>query len=59
MVLMGSSWIVFRLVWVTVLVAIPVLGWMVFFIVLYPKLVEQSGLLDSVPEGDRPIDFNP
>lgn len=56
---MGSSWIVFRLVWVTVLVAIPVLGWMVFFIVLYPKLVEQSGLLDSVPEGDRPIDFNP
>ncbi len=32
-----GSWIVFKLVWLAVLVAIPITVWMVYFVILYPK----------------------
>jgi hypothetical protein len=38
-VAIGGSWWLLRLVWVTVLVAIPVLAWMGFFLLFYPKLM--------------------
>lgn len=43
--LIGGSWLVLRLWWLTVLVAIPVLTWMIFFVLIYPKLIAQSGIL--------------
>ncbi|NJL38990.1 MAG: hypothetical protein HC840_17175 [Leptolyngbyaceae cyanobacterium RM2_2_4] len=43
--LIGGSWLLLRLWWLTVLVAIPVLTWMVFFVLIYPKLITQSGVL--------------
>ena len=49
--IIGGAWLIskliFGMVWLTLLVAIPVLTWMGFFLLLYPQLVVRSGLLDS------------
>jgi hypothetical protein len=37
----GSWWLGHRL-WLTVLVALPILAWMGFFLLLWPRLVRQS-----------------
>jgi hypothetical protein len=49
--LIGGSWFFFHLLWVTVLVSIPVLTWMIFFLLVYPKLMADSGLLQQM-EGE-------
>lgn len=36
------------MLWVTVLVAIPIGLWMVYFVLIYPKLMAQSGLLEEI-----------
>ncbi|MEP0915680.1 hypothetical protein NC981_02545 [Leptolyngbya sp. DQ-M1] len=40
--LISGSWLLLRSIWVTALVAIPVLTWMVFFLLIYPKAVAKS-----------------
>ncbi|MBD2020164.1 hypothetical protein H6F43_08180 [Leptolyngbya sp. FACHB-36] len=37
-----GSWLLIHTVWVTLLVAIPVLIWMNYFVLVYPKLIAQS-----------------
>jgi hypothetical protein len=44
--IISGSWFVFKIIWLTVLISIPILIWMVFFILVYPPLVLKSGLLD-------------
>ena len=39
--LIAGSWFVFHRIWVTGLVAVPVLVWMGFFLLLYPRLMAQ------------------
>ncbi len=51
-VLIGGSWWLLRMVWVTVLVAIPVLTWMGFFLLAWPRLIVQSRLLENAYEQD-------
>lgn len=46
-VLIVGSWLLIKTVWVTVLVAIPVLAWMSYFLLIYPKLIAESGLLQT------------
>lgn len=36
-VLIGGSWVLLHRIWVTVLVAVPILIWMGFFVLLYPQ----------------------
>jgi len=36
--LITVSWLLFHKVWLTVLVSIPLLSWMSFFILIYPKV---------------------
>lgn len=43
--LIGASWLLAHRIWLTVLVAIPVLTWLVYFLWIYPKLIAESGLL--------------
>ncbi|MBW4654802.1 MAG: hypothetical protein KME20_17445 [Kaiparowitsia implicata GSE-PSE-MK54-09C] len=38
----ATSWLLFRLIWLTALVAIPLLLWMGFFLVIYPQAVKQA-----------------
>lgn len=37
-----SSWLLVKLIWVSVLVAIPILVWMGFFLILFPRLAIQD-----------------
>lgn len=45
--LIGGSWLLLQLWWLTALVALPVLTWMVFFVLIYPKLIVQSDVLSE------------
>lgn len=50
--LIGGSWWLTKMIWVSVIVAVPVLIWMGFFLVLYPRLVASSGLLKEWAKED-------
>ncbi len=39
--LISGSWLLFKIIWVTVIVAVPVLTWMGFFLLLWPKLMQE------------------
>jgi ABC-type transport system involved in cytochrome c biogenesis permease subunit len=45
--LIGSSWLLFKTIWLTVLIAIPILTWMGFFLLIWPQLMIRSGALDA------------
>lgn len=45
--LISGSWFVFERVWLTVLVAIPVLTWMIFFLLIWPQMMIKSGVLEA------------
>ncbi|GAX35960.1 DUF6737 family protein [Nodularia sp. NIES-3585] len=45
--LISGSWFVFKTIWLTVLVSIPVLIWMGFFLIIWPQLMIRSGALES------------
>lgn len=38
--LIAASWLLLKTVWVTILVALPLLAWMGFFLLLYPSLMQ-------------------
>lgn len=45
--LIAASWFVVHRVWLTVLVAIPLSAWMGYFVLVFPRLVAQAGLLET------------
>ncbi|MBD2249713.1 DUF6737 family protein [Nostoc parmelioides] len=45
--LICGSWLLLKIIWVTVIVAIPVLVWMGFFLLIWPQLMIRSGVLES------------
>ena len=45
--LISGSLFLLKTVWITVLVAIPLLAWMGFFLLVWPRLMLSSGVLDS------------
>lgn len=45
--LISGSWLLFKTLWVTIIVSIPLLIWMGFFLLVWPKLIIQSGVLES------------
>jgi hypothetical protein len=51
LVLISGSWLLLKTIWVTVLVAVPILTWMGFFLLVYPRLMRQSGMLEAPPSG--------
>ncbi|XGV96160.1 MAG: DUF6737 family protein [Leptolyngbya sp. BL-A-14] len=52
-VLIGGSWGLTRMVWLTVLVAVPVVTWMVFFLLVYPRLMMQMEASNGVASGQE------
>ncbi|MEH2072697.1 MAG: DUF6737 family protein [Nostoc sp.] len=46
-ILIGGSWLLFKTIWLTILVSIPVVTWMVFFVLIWPQLMIRSGILES------------
>jgi len=54
--LIAGSWIVFKAVWFTLVVAVPVLAWMGYFLLLWPRLIRQLDLVDPQPRSqEKPI----
>ncbi|BAU14790.1 hypothetical protein LEP3755_53430 [Leptolyngbya sp. NIES-3755] len=45
--LISSSWLLLHSIWITIAVSIPVLTWMVFFLLIYPKAMSKS--LEDIP----------
>lgn len=45
--LISGSWLLFKTIWLTILVSIPLLTWMGFFLLIYPRLMLSSGALES------------
>lgn len=39
--IISSSWFIFRTVWLTVIISIPILTWMGFFLIIWPKLMAE------------------
>lgn len=50
--LIGGSWGLFHRVWLTSLVALPISAWMVYFLLVYPKLMQS--LLSETPDRTEP-----
>jgi hypothetical protein len=48
--LISGSWLLFQIIWLTVLVSIPVVTWMGFFVLFWPQLMIRSGILESYKE---------
>ncbi|MDB9309796.1 hypothetical protein PN471_14355 [Aphanizomenon sp. CS-733/32] len=46
--LISVSWSIFKIIWVTILVAIPLLIWMGFFLLIWPQMMIRSGVLDNL-----------
>ncbi|AFY43833.1 DUF6737 family protein [Nostoc sp. PCC 7107] len=46
-VLISGSCLLFKIVWLTILVSIPVIIWMGFFVFIWPQLMIRSGILES------------
>ncbi|MBD2121435.1 DUF6737 family protein [Trichocoleus sp. FACHB-262] len=42
-----GSWLLAHTVWFACLVAVPILTWMGFFILVWPQLVIRSGILEA------------
>jgi hypothetical protein len=53
MTLIAGSWLLLKIIWVTILVAIPVFIWMGFFLLIYPKMMRDSGLLQQKQTPDQ------
>jgi hypothetical protein len=39
--------------WLTILVAIPLLVWMGFFLLIWPQMMVESGLLNNIDNNDH------
>ncbi len=46
-----GSWLLWKIIWLTVLIAIPVLIWMSFFLFIWPRLMVQNSILE--PESSQ------
>ncbi|BAY60325.1 hypothetical protein NIES22_03840 [Calothrix brevissima NIES-22] len=45
--IISGSWLIFKTIWLTVLISLPILIWMGFFLLIWPQLIMRSGILDS------------
>jgi hypothetical protein len=41
-VIIGSSWLISKNLWISLLVSLPIVAWWVYFLILYPRLVNQA-----------------
>ncbi|WP_324293478.1 MULTISPECIES: DUF6737 family protein [Moorena] len=46
-----SIWVVFKTLWITLLVAMPILLWWTYFLLIWPELIKIS----AMSEGNRSI----
>lgn len=39
--IIGGSWLLFHTVWLSIIVALPITAWWSYFLLLYPRMVQQ------------------
>jgi hypothetical protein len=39
-VIVGGSWWVTKMIWIAVAISVPILLWWVYFLILYPKMMQ-------------------
>ena len=49
--IVAASWLILHRLWVSGLVALPILVWWTVFLVLYPRAIAQSGMLADYHQG--------
>jgi len=52
--IIGGSWLLFHRYWVTAFVAVPILIWMGFFLLIYPRLMAEADELTEMPDLPTP-----
>lgn len=54
-ILISGSWFIWRSVWLTVVISLPILAWMGFFLLVWPQLIRESGILEQyrTPTSDQ------
>lgn len=50
----AASWLLLHRYWITGLVAAPLLAWMGFFLLVFPKVAAESGLLEEMRRSHNP-----
>jgi hypothetical protein len=45
--IIAGSWVLVKTIWVTVLVALPILVWWTYFLAIWPQVMKRSGSLDN------------
>lgn len=40
--IISSSWFVLKIIWLTIIISIPILTWMGFFLIIWPRLMAES-----------------
>ncbi len=53
--IIGGSWFLFHRYWLTGLVSLPILAWMGFFILVFPKLARESGMLAEMKQAHQQV----
>ncbi len=51
--IISGSWLLFKTIWLTVLVCVPILTWMGFFLLMWPQLMIRSGALESLHSNEE------
>lgn len=49
-IVIAGSWEMTKTIWVTILISIPVLVWWIYFLLLWPRLIQASGIM---PDDDE------
>ncbi|PSF37713.1 hypothetical protein C7H19_09180 [Aphanothece hegewaldii CCALA 016] len=44
--IIGGTWFLFHKIWLVLVISFPILVWWVYFLIIYPKLVQQA-LIES------------
>jgi len=52
----GGSWLALHRFWVTGLVALPILAWMGYFLLVYPRLMQEVLLPEPEANPQNPTD---
>ncbi|MGB7439607.1 MAG: DUF6737 family protein [Coleofasciculaceae cyanobacterium] len=45
--IIASSWVLAKAVWLTVIISCPILVWWTYFLWLWPELIRKSGILEN------------
>ena len=45
--IIGGSWLLAKILWMTILLSVPILAWWGYFLILYPQLVKEAYFAES------------